>query len=196
MRVITLTGTTNSGKSFHGKELAREFDALYISSGQIAAGLMDDATKQAYTGGMLSPHGDKITEAVGYQLGEYMANHVAGALAIIDGFPRTDDQLRVLNNWHAQGFTDKKMLMVNLDISLPTALGRAQGRDRDAFDGSGIVRKRHETYLRLTEPLISNLPSTHWLSYRLHIMPQHTPEHITAYLRKLVASYCEGALDV
>jgi cytidylate kinase len=60
MKIFVMQGTTNAGKTAHGRQLAKDLGLEYVSSGDIARGLMDEETKAEFAEGKLSPHDAEI----------------------------------------------------------------------------------------------------------------------------------------
>ncbi|MGH3887796.1 MAG: adenylate kinase [Pseudonocardiaceae bacterium] len=152
MRIL-IVGPPGAGKGTQAAVLSRELGVPHISTGELFRAHIDDETElgrqvKKYLGaGALVP--DEITnEMVAARLIEVGCR--AGFL--LDGFPRTVSQARVLER-----------LLADLDCELDTVLEfdvaedvvvqrlLARGRDDDTED---VIRHRQRVYREQTAPLL------------------------------------------
>lgn len=172
-----MMGTTLAGKSEHGRKLAQEYGMIYVSSGDIARSLMDDATKAEFAEGKLSPHDLEIRKAIFRKVWE---SYHAGKNIVLDGFPRTP--------WHVVHFLAQvfphTMVVVELDTAREVVMARSRKRSRDEFDTEAIVTKRNEVYLQETAPALRFLSSHFGRAVRVEVPYEQEP---TTVFSKIVA---------
>lgn len=157
--IIVMGGSTGAGKTTHGKILADRHGMTYISSGDIARGLMDQKTDELFKDGQLSPHEEAIRSAI--------YDKLAGANdSVLDGFPRLAEQYSQLKHWAL--VLNQALVLVWLRPSRSVLVHRWGMRHRDAYDTETAAKKRDELYNTATLPLLEQFSSEH-LSLRVDI---------------------------
>lgn len=149
MNGIIILGSPGSGKSVVGKLLNKYMqDSVYISSGDIARKLAenDDEIKRQLEIGEMATE-DQMRIAVTSSL--YNIN-IHNKMFILDGFPRTIEQVEVLENQ----FPNIKYIYV--DVSSSTCAYRMINRNR-GDDNSENISKRLKFYEDETLPMIKDL---------------------------------------
>lgn len=179
MRIFVMMGTTLAGKTRHGKQLAKELGCEYIASGDIARSLMDEKTKEEFAQGKLSPHDEKIRQAI-YE-------RILGAIScggvVLDGFPRNAahviDFITWLEDWIQQGGHNRaSVIVVRLDVPASVIVARASLRERDQFDTSEIALKRHGLYLNETAPALEYLARVYGNVATITLVAEADFEHV------------------
>lgn len=148
MRII-LIGIQGAGKSTQGNLLSEKFSIPYLSTGHIFREMSKEKTslgryiKEIMNAGFLIPD-EKTVEVVS----EYLKRPEYGNGYILDGFPRTLDQVRTFRNG-----VDK---VVYLKVSDKEALWRLSYRNGDVREDETLtaIRKRIELFHELTEPVL------------------------------------------
>jgi len=72
-------------------------------------------------------------------------------VVIIDGYPRSLEQMYELDNFLSNDFSVKLISVLEIDVSLETARERVLGRARGADDSDEVFNKRMHVYM---QPLI------------------------------------------
>ena len=141
-------GIQGSGKSTQGNLLSKKLNIPYLSSGHIFREIAKEETewgkyvRQTVNSGQLIPD-EKVVPIVE----EYLSKPEYAKGFILDGFPRT------LNQVHA--FNHPIDLVILVELTDKEALWRLSSRNDGRDDETlGAVRKRIELFHTLTEPVI------------------------------------------
>lgn len=146
-KIIVMVGKPCCGKSAIGKTIARRLNIPYISSGDIARNMGEDVRKELNNGNF-APE-DKMREEIFNAI-----SNVDGDALILDGFPRTKDQLNIINEWcNSLGYTH---YYVHIYASFRQVISRSTIRHRDDDNAFG---KRIELYYENTHNMIKELMS-------------------------------------
>jgi adenylate kinase len=131
---LVITGDTGSGKTTIAKELQRTLDVPLVGSGEIARELSrtDAATDLALKQGAQAPE-QPMRAAIKARIEE--ADATRGGW-ILDGFPRTVEQLICLMQWTAAMPT-----FVYLEVNSWACLERLVARNRDHDNPDAIARR-------------------------------------------------------
>lgn len=149
---IVLIGIQGAGKSTQGNLLAEKIGVPYLSTGHIFRQMAKEKSvlgrkvKEIMTAGFLQP--DDLTVKV---VEEYLKKPEYEKGYIIDGFPRTLDQVKMFEN-----NVDR---VVYLDISDEEALRRLQFQNVDGSrpdSTADAIKKRVEVFHEVTEPVIDH----------------------------------------
>lgn len=146
---IILIGIQGAGKSTQGNLLSEKLKVPYLSTGHIFREMAKEKTplgryiKEIMNAGYLIPD-DKTVEIVT----EYLKKPEYKNGYILDGFPRTLDQVKMFENG-----ADK---VVYLKVSDKEALWRLSYRDGENREDETLtaIRKRIELFHQLTEPVL------------------------------------------
>jgi len=146
---LILIGIQGSGKSTQGNLLKEELNIPYLSTGHIFREMAKEKTslgryiKEIMNAGFLIPD-DKTVEIVS----EYLKKPEYTKGYIMDGFPRTLEQVKLFENG-----VDK---VVYLKVSDREALWRLSYRDGDDRQDETLaaIRKRIELFNTLTKPVL------------------------------------------
>ena len=146
---LILIGIQGAGKSTQGNLLKEELNIPYLSTGHIFREMSKEKTslgryiKEIMNAGFLIPD-DKTVEIVS----EYLKKPEYKKGYILDGFPRTLDQVKMFENG-----VDK---VIYLKVSDREALWRLSYRDGDDRQDETLaaIRKRIELFNTLTKPAL------------------------------------------
>ncbi len=146
---IILIGIQGAGKSTQGNLLSEKLKIPYLSTGHIFREMAKEKTslgryiKEIMNAGFLIPD-EKTVEIVS----EYLKKPEYGKGYILDGFPRTIEQIKMFQNG-----VDK---VVHLKVSDKEALWRLSYRNGESRDDETLpaIRKRIELFHNLTEPVL------------------------------------------
>lgn len=173
---IVLIGNTGSGKSTLARLLHDRFDLPVISSGEIARELSesDPATDLALKQGSMAPEQAMRSmvrsriEAADLERGGW----------ILDGFPRTVEQLICLSYWSAAMPT-----YFYLDVPVWTCLERLVARRRPDDNPDAIARKLESFDLK-THPMLSILDDGGLLH---HLSGEEEPVNIRIQVEEVLS---------
>lgn len=127
-KVIAITGIAGSGKSTIAKELVGAYDALAISTGDIARGLSDTTWEDA---GDLSPE-DAFKNAFYDTINDSVPDD---SIVIVDGMPRRIEQIEYLKELF------DRVVIVRMQVSSAEAKKRLLKRGRKD-DREDIIKNR------------------------------------------------------
>ncbi|WP_433169790.1 adenylate kinase [Kribbella sp. CA-247076] len=146
-------GPPGAGKGTHAAHLAGRLGVPVVSTGdifraQVAAGTDLGRTAQRYLdAGEYVP--DEVTNAM---VRERLAADDCGAGFLLDGYPRTLDQVAVLDD--IRGVDAVVVLRVDQEALVRRLLRRAE-TERRSDDTEDVIRRRLQVYADQTVPLIS-----------------------------------------
>jgi adenylate kinase len=146
---IVLIGIQGAGKSTQGNLLSEKFGVPYLSSGHIFRQMSKSKTKlgrwlkETLNSGALVPDETAVEVVMEYlKRPEYEKGY------ILDGFPRTEAQAKVLG--------DSVDQVVLIDVSDKEALWRISGRVSDRQDETlHAIRKRISLFHDVTSEVLS-----------------------------------------
>jgi adenylate kinase len=155
MRIV-LMGPPGAGKGTQAVVVAERLGIPHISTGEIFRGHLAQGTPLGIAAGMYMERGnyvpDRITNAM---VRNRLAQPDAAEGFLLDGYPRTLDQVAVLDEMLADvglKLDHVVELTVNTDEVVKRLLKRAQEQGR-ADDTEEVIRRRMEVYVEQTEPL-------------------------------------------
>lgn len=155
MRMV-LMGPPGAGKGTQAKVLAERLGIPHISTGDIFRSHLSQGTPLGIAAGMYMERGnyvpDRITNAM---VRSRLAQPDAAEGFLLDGYPRTLDQVEVLNDMLADAgaaLDHVVELTVDTDEVVTRLLKRAQEQGR-ADDTEDVIRRRMDVYAEQTEPL-------------------------------------------
>jgi adenylate kinase len=155
MRIVMM-GPPGAGKGTQAAVVSEQLGIPHISTGDIFRGHLSQGTPLGIAAGMYMERGnyvpDRITNAM---VRNRLAQPDAGDGFLLDGYPRTLDQVAVLDEMLADlglKLDHVVELTVDTDEVVERLLKRAaeQGRADDTED---VIRRRLEVYSEQTEPL-------------------------------------------
>lgn len=155
MRIV-LMGPPGAGKGTQAVVLAERLAIPHISTGDIFRAHLKEVTPLGIAAGMFMESGayvpDRITNAM---VRTRLTEPDAAAGFLLDGYPRTIDQVGVLDSALSDmGLALDRVveLTVDTDEVVARLLKRAQEQGR-ADDTEEVIRRRMEVYAEQTEPL-------------------------------------------
>jgi adenylate kinase len=155
MRIV-LMGPPGAGKGTQAVEVAGQLGIPHISTGEIFRSHLSQGTPLGIAAGMYMERGnyvpDRITNAM---VRNRLAQPDAADGFLLDGYPRTLDQVAVLDEMLADvGLKLDHVVELTVDTEEVVArlLKRAQEQGR-ADDTEEVIRRRMEVYREQTEPL-------------------------------------------
>lgn len=150
--MILLMGPAGAGKSLQGQKLADEHGYAYISSGEIFRLLVTGRRRaEMLEGKLLSDDEvinvfDKVLDIIDTR-DEF----------ILDGFPRTIEQVRWLMSQVAAGRFEKPVV-VHMDVSEKATRERLAKRGRPD-DTDQAITERYRLYISATRPVLDAFTS-------------------------------------
>ena len=155
MRVI-LMGPPGAGKGTQAKVLAERLGIPHISTGDIFRANLSQVTPLGIVAGMFMESGsyvpDRVTNAM---VTDRLQQPDARDGFLLDGYPRTLDQVDVLDAALAEAGLNLDHvveLTVDTDEVVARLLNRAREQGR-VDDTEGVIRLRLAAYVEQTEPL-------------------------------------------
>jgi adenylate kinase len=157
MRIV-LMGPPGAGKGTQAVVIAERLAIPHISTGDIFRANLKAGTplgteaKRYMEAGEYVP--DTVTNAM---VADRLAEPDAAAGFLLDGYPRTSDQVHALNAMlEASGIALDKVVEITADTDEVVArlLNRALEQGR-ADDTEEVIRRRMEVYAEQTEPLVA-----------------------------------------
>jgi adenylate kinase len=155
MRIV-LMGPPGAGKGTQAVAVAERLGIPHISTGEIFRAHMAQGTPLGIAAGMYMDRGnyvpDRITNAM---VRNRLAQPDAAHGFLLDGYPRTLDQVAVLDEMLADvGLAVDHVVELTVDTETVIArlLKRAAEQGR-ADDTEEVIRRRMEVYAEQTEPL-------------------------------------------
>jgi len=155
MQIIIL-GPPGAGKGTQAARLADRLGIPAISTGDIFRSNIKEGTElgkqvqDLLSAGQFVP--DEVTNAI---VADRLSEEDAKEGFLLDGYPRTPDQVRALDAWladHGRSLDHVLELVVDPDELVQRLLKRAAVEGR-ADDNEDVIRERMRIYTRETEPL-------------------------------------------
>ena len=145
--MIVLMGAAGAGKSMQGHALADEYGFAYLSTGELFRVLITGRRRHEMLEGKLLSDEEviKVVDKV-FELIDTKQQF------ILDGFPRTKQQVDWLLDQHEKGRIDLPQI-INLEISEVVVKERLQKRSR-LDDTEEAIARRYQEYESVTHPLL------------------------------------------
>ena len=155
---VVMLGPPGSGKGTQAQRLTEHFGIPHISTGDMFRAIQDEETELARQVRDIMRRGELVPDALTIEMvRSRLQRPDAAAGAIFDGFPRTIAQADALAALLQEFFGEEVDVALLLDVDEEEIMRRVRGRARlegRADDAEEIVRKRHQTYLEQTTPLV------------------------------------------
>jgi adenylate kinase len=157
MRIVLL-GPPAAGKGTQGGRLAAGFGGAHVDTGDLLRNLVERGTDLGRTARDHMERGELLPdEVVIAMVEERLAEPDCADEFVLDGFPRTVPQAEALDR-HLSGRGTPLHAAVQLRISTDELYRRlaerAKTQDRPDDDDAEATRRRVDSYLRDTRPLI------------------------------------------
>jgi adenylate kinase len=157
MSRFLLIGPPGAGKGTQAALLAQAYDVPAISTGDIFRANVKDETELGLKVKSIMDRGEYVPDSLTNELiRDRLSQADAEAGFLLDGFPRTNDQVNelddILSSQHR--VLDAVVLLVaDTDELVRRLLKRAEEQGR-ADDTEEVIRHRQNVYLEQTQPLI------------------------------------------
>ena len=158
MTGVILIGPPGAGKGTQATVISENFNIPHISTGEIFRRNVADGTDLGQEAQKYMSSGDYVPDAVtNAMVGNRLAEPDTAAGYLLDGYPRTLDQVSELDSILAG--LDKTLdavveITANTDEVVARLLQRAKEQGR-ADDTEDVIRRRMQVYAEQTEPLVA-----------------------------------------
>ena len=158
MTRLLLIGMPGAGKGTQAEKLSEAYGIPAISTGDIFRHNVKNETELGKQAKAFMDRGEYVPDSLTNALVRDRLSHTdAAAGFLLDGYPRTADQVAELDDIlasHSQKLDAVVMLTADVDEVVRRLLNRAieQGR---ADDTEEVIRRRLEVYEEQTAPLVS-----------------------------------------
>ncbi|MDP3882420.1 MAG: adenylate kinase [Nanoarchaeota archaeon] len=157
MEIIILLGPPGAGKGTQADLLAKEFDFIHLSTGDLLRQEIANQTEVGKIAEALISKGKFFPDDLIIKIvSDYLSHNLDKKGVILDGFPRTLPQARYLSDL-CKKLEIKKVKVVNLEVHeeelVDRLMKRAKVQNR-IDDTREIIHKRFEIYEKETLPLI------------------------------------------
>jgi adenylate kinase len=146
-RLICLMGPTGAGKSVQGDLLAERYGAVHFSSGKLLR--LEPAVAAKMVDGRLAP-----AHEVERIIGQAMAKVPKEELVVLDGFPRTDSNVRWMER-ELPGLERRLRRVVLIELDIETSMKRLGLRGRPD-DAPVAIRAKWKLFEDVTRPVIDH----------------------------------------
>ena len=157
MTRLLLIGPPGAGKGTQAVRLAAAFDIPAISTGDIFRSNVKNQTELGQKAKAFMDAGDNVPDSLTNALiRDRLAEADAENGFLLDGYPRTTDQVRELDEFlagHGAALDVVVELVADPDVVVERLRRRAVEQGRSDDDES-VVRHRLEVYREQTEPLV------------------------------------------
>lgn len=157
MSRFLLIGPPGAGKGTQAALLANAYSIPAISTGDIFRANVKNETELGLKVKSIMDRGEYVPDSLTNELiRDRLAQADAEAGFLLDGYPRTNDQVNelddILSSQH-RTLDAVVLLVADTDELVRRLLKRAQEQDR-ADDTEEVIRHRQNVYLEQTQPLI------------------------------------------
>ncbi len=157
MSRLLLIGPPGAGKGTQAARLAAAYGIPAISTGDIFRSNVKNETPLGTLAKAYMDAGDNVPDSLTNDLLRHrLAEPDAQSGFLLDGYPRTTDQVRELDEF-LQSHGTALDAVVELEADPEIVIGRLRKRATEegrSDDNEGVVRHRLEVYREQTEPLI------------------------------------------
>jgi len=154
MRLLIM-GPPGAGKGTQAIQIAATFGIAHISTGDLFRANLAEGTALGLEAKMYMDAGEYVPDSVTNDMVRDRLSHAdAQAGFLLDGYPRTVDQVAQLDEMLGDQSLDKVLVLAaDTDEVVGRLLNRAQDQGR-ADDNEEVIRRRLEVYAEQTAPLI------------------------------------------
>jgi adenylate kinase len=157
MRIV-LMGPPGAGKGTQAVVIAQQLGVPHISTGDIFRANLKAGTALGVEAKQYMDKGEYVPDSVtNGMVADRLKEADAAAGFLLDGYPRTVDQVHALNAMlEASGLALDRVVEITADTDEVVArlLNRAKEQGR-ADDTEEVIRRRMEVYAEQTEPLVA-----------------------------------------
>jgi adenylate kinase len=157
MRIVLL-GPPAAGKGTQGRRLAARFGGPDVDTGELLRSHVDRGTELGRNARGYMDRGELLPDEVVIAVTvERLAEPDCAQEFVLDGFPRTVPQAEALDRLLAKR---GKPLHAAVELQIPTeelhrrVAERAKEQDREDDEDAEAVRRRVDTYMKETRPLV------------------------------------------
>ena len=151
---LLIMGPPGAGKGTQAKILAKKFDLVHLSTGDILRSEIDKASEVGLKAQTYMNAGNLVPDEILLEMMQLTLKELQDSGVILDGFPRTLPQAKSLETLD-QEFPVAKVFVfeVNEDELIKRILlrGEMTGRSDDTEDS---IKVRFEVYKKDTQPLV------------------------------------------
>jgi adenylate kinase len=154
MRLLIM-GPPGAGKGTQATQIAATFGIAHISTGDLFRANLAEGTALGLEAKKYMDAGEYVPDSVTNDMVRERLSHAdAQAGFLLDGYPRTVDQVAQLDEMLGDQRLDKVLVLTaDTDEVVGRLLNRAQDQGR-ADDNEEVIRRRLEVYAEQTAPLI------------------------------------------
>jgi len=154
MRLLIM-GPPGAGKGTQAIQIAATFGIAHISTGDLFRANLAEGTALGLEAKKYMDAGEYVPDSVTNDMVRDRLSHAdAQAGFLLDGYPRTVDQVAQLDEMLGDQSLDKVLVLAaDTDEVVGRLLNRAQDQGR-ADDNEEVIRRRLEVYAEQTAPLI------------------------------------------
>ncbi len=150
--IVVFLGPPGAGKGTQAKKLSDYFGWKHLSTGDLLRSEVENQTKLGLLANEFMQKGDLVPDNIIINMiSNVLGKNSSGIL--LDGFPRTIDQAKSLNN-SLENLKKKINKVLFIDVEESKIISRLTKRGRKDDDPEVIIN-RLKTYDQLTQPLIS-----------------------------------------
>ncbi|MFB9377365.1 adenylate kinase [Kineococcus gynurae] len=157
MKRLVLLGPPGAGKGTQAKLLAERLGVPAISTGDIFRANVKEGTELGRTAQGYMDKGEYVPDSVtNAMVADRLSHADATEGFILDGYPRTTDQVTELDSMlRAAGTKLDAVLEITADSDeLVARLSKRAGLEGRSDDTEDVIRNRQKVYLEQTAPLV------------------------------------------
>ena len=153
---LLIMGPPGAGKGTQAKILAKKFNLVHLSTGDILRSEIDKASEVGLKAQTYMNAGNLVPDEVLLEMMQSTLTELQNSGVILDGFPRTIPQATGLSKIF-QSLNQEIDSIINIEVDKDVLIKRLVERAKNsgrADDTEEIIINRQNVYLELTAPLI------------------------------------------